>query len=213
MANNLATLNTKLATQLRDAAYGTWTTGEMDDLLTWSTAGLYPRLARPIDPKAAAGASEITMVTSTYFYALPTGILEAFRLDRVGADATEYGPVSGAAWEITGDIHGGTAKVHVSPQLIVNGDKLRVNGYGRYELVTNLPPDDYVPLILAIARAEAYRRVTADRERFKVWLARNQTQNVTINELLQFVNDADAEAIRLWRKVRTLRRPVRGRIW
>lgn len=211
MPNSLATLRGYLETQLRDSAAPlVWSQTEKENLLTWATAGLYPRIARPIDPSAAA--AKITMVANTYYYSMPTGMLEAFRIDWVAADDTENGPISGAAWEIVGDAIGGAAKIHVSPRLIEAGDTLRVHGYGRYDLTTNYPPDDYVPLILAKARAEAVRRVLADRERFKTWLSRNQSQNVSVNELLQMVNEADNEALRLQRQYRTPRKPVRGRI-
>jgi hypothetical protein len=79
----------------------------------------------------------------------------------------------------------------------------------RYFLV----PDDYVPLVLAQARAEALRRMADDRAKFEVWLARNQKQSVSVNELMQLVNDADIEIERLRQRLpRTWRRPVPGRL-
>jgi len=49
MANNLATLNTALATKLRDTGYAVWATGEIDSLLTWAAASLAPGIVADLD--------------------------------------------------------------------------------------------------------------------------------------------------------------------
>ncbi len=213
MANNAATLNTKLATALRDTAYATWGTGEMDDLIAWSVARLFPRFPRPIDPSVSGG--QITIAADTYYYSLPAGIAAVSRIDLLDTSSNELGPISGRAWEITGDVLNGTGKLHISPQIVSSfvGAKLMLHGYGHYDVTTNLIPDDLVPLVLARARAEAYRRVASDRERFKAWLSRNQTQNVSVNEMLQMINEADAEARRLEQtSMRIWMKPVSARV-
>jgi len=78
---------------------------------------------------------------------------------------------------------------------------------------THLIPDDFVPLVLAKARAEAYRRMGSDRVAFENWQARNQKQNVSINELLGLIQEAESEAIRQERAIQPVwRRPVPGRL-
>lgn len=209
MPNDLATLNAKLTTQLRDTgATLVWASTEKDDLLDWAVAGLWPRFSRPLDPAAAT----VALVTDTFFYALPTGVRAVSRVDYVDTNAIEFGPLHGKSWEIAGDAFYGTGKLHVSPAIVSQGGSLRLNGYGVYDTATNLIPDILVPLVLAKARAEAYRRIGPDRVKFKEWLAKNQVQNVSVNELLQFINEADNEMQRIEHSLpRVWMRPVPGR--
>lgn len=208
MANDLATMRTRLATALRDAAHSTWASSEKDELITSAVEDLHPHITRPLDPTSTT----IAMTLDTFFYSLPAGVLYVSRIDHVGADGTEYGPVAGNAWEIVGDPMTGAGKLHLSPQVERVGDILRLNAYGKYDVTTNLVPDRYVPLILADARAEAVRRVLADRERFLSWLSRNQTQNVSVNEMLQMLREAESESDRLRRSFRIWQKPVEGRV-
>ena len=212
MANDLPTLSSKLAQALRDVEHEGWTSLEKDDLIKWSVANLFPRYARYLDPSLAA--QKVTLVSGTYWYALPTGVLEVSTLDLISPTADEYGALDGQAWQITGDPYSGSAKIRVSPQIVDNlGGSVRVHGYGRYDTTTNLIPDDFVQLVVANARAEAYRRMGADRARFEQWQARNQKQNISVNELYSLVTEAESEALRLLRFTpRTWRRPVPGRL-
>ena len=83
--------------------------------------------------------------------------------------------------------------------------------YTKYDTTTHLIPDDLVQLVLAYSRAEAYRRLAGDRQRFTAWLSRNQTQNISINEMLQMINEAETEARRLKAERKTWQKPVPGR--
>ena len=208
MANNLATLSSKLATALRDTAHTTWNSTEKDDLVTWAVASLYPRYVRSIDPTTTT----IPLVSSTYFYALPTGVVEISNIDLYNA-TTEYGPLNGQAWQIAGDIYAGTGKLRLAPSFANTGDTLRLHGYGIYDTTTNLIPDRLVPLISAKARSEAYRRMAGDRARYEKWATTNQKQNVSVNELILLINEADNEALRLDHVSGVTRRlPVPGRL-
>jgi len=296
LANTLATLASKLAQQLRDTDHEVWNSIELDDLVTWSVANLYPRFARYIDPSVTA--ADIALVADTYFYSVPAGMVEVNGVDWKDTDGDELGPLDDQAWQVTGDPFAGNLKVRVAPGIVDQLGTLRLHGYGRYDIgpvgpgitlatsaaaddiidtttahgltagaavefsgltggtgliagvayfviaanlagttfqvstvtggtavnfstditagkvyATHYVPDDYVSLALAQARAEALRRMADDRSKFEVWLARNQKQNVTVNELLQMVNDADIEMERLRRRLpRTWRRPVPGRL-
>jgi hypothetical protein len=208
VANDLATLNSKLATQLRDTSYATWVTGEMDELIKRAVDSLFPRYARPLDPESTT----VTVVADDYYYSLPSGVRSVDRVDRYDSDGNDYGHIAGRSWELVGDVLAGTGKLHIG-QVANADDVLHLHGTGVYDTTTNLIPDHLIALVTARARAEAYRRVMADRERFKAWLARNQNQNVSINEMIQLVNEADAEAGRLARETpRTWQRPVSGRV-
>lgn len=209
MPNDLATLNAKLVTQLRDTGSTlVWASTEKDDLLTWAMASLWPRFSRPLDPAVAT----VALVADTYFYALPAGVRAVSRVDYIDASGNEFGPLHGKSWEIAGDAFYGTGKLHVAPAIVAQGGTLRLNGYGIYDGTTNLIPDILVPLVLATARAEAYRRVAGNRAKFEEWLTVNQVQNVSVNELTQLVNEADNEMQRLKAQLpRTWQKPVPGR--
>lgn len=210
MPNDLATLKSKLARQLHDETNVDWTDAEKGDLITWAVTNLWPRRRREIDP--SAGTSEVSLVAGTIFYNAPSGMEEIVRVDWIDADGNEGGPLW-SAWEITGDAFGGNMKLKVAPMIAERGGKLRVYGYGRFDTSTNFIPDWLVPLVLAKARAEAYRRMGADRARFKNWQTRHPDQDISMGELLQLINEADAEARLLDGELpTTVQRPVPGRV-
>jgi len=295
--NTLATLSSKLSQQLRDTDHATWTSLEKDDLIRYSAASLFPRYSRYFDPSLTA--QKITLVADTYFYTLPTGMLEVSTVDLIDSDNNELGPLDGQAWQITGDWQGGTQKLRIAPHITNDlGGSVRVHGYGRFNIGTVGPgitlatslasddiidtaaahglttgnavefsaltggtgltvgvgyfviaanlaattfqvstieggsavnfttditagtvygtsyiPDDLVSLVLANARAEAYRRMGADRAAFTNWKARNQKQNISVNELYSLITEAESEALRLQRFTpKVWRRPVPGRL-
>ena len=216
MANDIDTLLPALERALRDESDPqTWMNQEKADLIRWAIADLWPRVSREIDQTATA--NKITLVAGTYFYALPAGVLAVSRVDYVDGQSNEAGPLAPGSWEVTGDplAATSTAKLHIPPSVAEAGGSLRLIGYGRYDLVTgasgNLIPDELVPLVLATARAEAYRRMGSDRARFEAWLTRNQVENISINELVILINEADSEAERLWRRHKKWQRPVPAR--
>jgi len=207
MANDLATLRGKLDVQLGDTAHEAWDQTEKEDLITWAVRGLYPRRARnmekpiwPLDPE-------------TEDYAVPTGMREVNRVEWAEV-ATDHLVVRlpGDVWYVYGDPMADSLTLWVSRDYTSADYYLILHGYGVHDFTTNQIPDDYVPLVLAKARAEAYRRMAADRARFEQWLSSNQTQNMSVNELLQLIQDADDQAARLDRMLpRTQRLPVPGR--
>ena len=208
MANDLAGLNAFLDAQLNDAANTVWPSADKDNVITWAVAGLYPHISRVIDPSTAT----IDLTPGTYFYTLPTGVLNVSRVEYINTAGDEVGSLANGSWELVGDPLLGTHLLHVSPSITDADGTLRVHGYGRYNVTTNLIPDEYVPLVLAMARAELYRRTAGDRVRYQEWMSRQQVQNVSVNELMQFVNEADREAARLRSQYRTWQRPVPGRV-
>lgn len=209
MTNNLATLSSKLGTALRDTDHAVWNSTEKDDLVTWATAELWPRYARAMDPSDVL--QEVTLVDDTFAYAVPTDMLEVEQVEWIYGGDTELGFLSAGQWMTTGDEYAGNLKLRIAPGIVTSGGTLRVHGYGRYDLTTNLPPDDYVQLILAKAREEAYRRVAGDRARYQQWMVANQKQGVSVNELLQLADEAERHALRLESRLRTQRRPRPGR--
>lgn len=204
MANDLATLNAKLATALRDTDNATWTSAELDDLLTWSAARLFPRLARSLR-------ESVTLVDDDDQYTL-SSLREVTRVDFLDSDGVLLMPLPDGTWELWGDGETSDPVLYINPVYAKSPYTLRVHGHAPYDLVTALPLDRHVPLILAIARAEAGRREITRRMNFKQWMNENQTQNVTVNELVLLVNEADAEAARLSAEMKTWRKPKPGRV-
>lgn len=215
MANDLETMRQRLRDILYDVEDETWNAGEKDDILDMAVRRLSRRLPRPIDPEAAA--ASITLVTSTYFYSIDSSFAQVDRVFYTDSDSDEIGFLD-SGWEVVGDILAGTAKLHVSPQVVEQGGTLTLYGHGRYSLATqtasqtNAIPDDYVPVVLQWSRAEAYSRLLSDRARFRQWQNQNQVQNVSINELLQMTNEANARAEAEWALVKKWHKPVIGRI-
>ena len=219
----------RLRDQLSDQEDETWSAGEKDDTLQWSVRRLNQRLPRPVDPENEF-ISVIELDPTTYFYAVSAYYTHINAIEWLNANGDEMGYLQ-TGWEVVGDLVTGFAKLHISPQIAVQGGWLRLHGYGRYTLVTRTSigqegtdgeggpgnddysiPDDYVPLVMAWARAECYRRLTADRARFVQWQVANQISNVSINELVQMVNDADRQAEDETIFLKRWQRPVIGRI-
>lgn len=209
MANDLTTLSGKLATALGDTDHETWASAEKDDLVTWAVTSLYPRFARP------ASVPIYPLTADTENYVVPDGLLEVYRVD-VGEVATDLTVrVLDGSWYTYDNPLTGGLKLFINKQYSDADHYYIVHGIGRYDLDTadNYPPDDLVPLILATARSEAYRRVLGQRSRFLQWQASSHEQDVTINELLAMTQEATAEQERLRARVpRTVRRPVPGRL-
>lgn len=206
MANNdLADLKTKLAVALRDSANAVWDTTELGVLLTWSAAALYPRLAM-------AATATIASVDDQEVYTLPAGMREVSMIDWYDDSSKMVMRLPGGSWEIQGDATQDGADLFINRIYSDGSHSFLVHGYKEYDLATNLPLERHAPLIVAKARAEAYRRALGDRAKFQQWQALNQTQNVSVNEMIQMVNEADNEAKRLEQSAFTWRRPKPGRI-
>lgn len=204
MANDTATLRGLLDTQLGDTGHDTWGQTEKESLIQQAVADLAPRYARSLDPESTT----ITLVADDFFYALPSGVVEVHRVDRLNSDGDEAGVVGQGAWSVVGG-----SKLRVAPIVVEAGGTLRLHGFGAYDTTTNYIPDMYVPLVLAMARAEAYRRVAGKRARFLQWQASSQQQDTTVNELLSLTQEAQSEAERLRVRLgRTWRRPVPARL-
>ena len=210
-------MRARLRSQLYDVEDETWSAGEKDDVLLWSVRKLNKRLNRPLDPEATA--QNITLVTDTYFYAIDSTITSVVRVDLYNSSGDALGPLE-AGWETVGDLVTGNGKLHLSPTTVeaTVGGSVRMTAYGRYELLTQASsqtsanPDDYITLVLSTARAEAYRRLVSDRARFRQWQTNNQVQNISVNELIQMVTDADRQAEDEWAYLKRWQKPVIGRI-
>lgn len=201
MANDAATLLGYLETKVRDTSNAVWTEAELALYLKWATARLYPTVAEDVREL-------VTLVDDQDQYTLTT-VSDVTRVDLINAASPNelVAHLMGGTWAFWSSHEGLGGTLYVNPDYASTAYKLRVHGYGPYDLTTNLPPDRFVPTILAMAAAEAIRVMMTDRAKFKQWDALAQSQNISVNEFAQMVNEGDAEYRTLLSQNRTWRRP------
>lgn len=204
MANTLAVLNGLLDIALRDTSDETWTSAEKDSLIEQAVDDC------PLRPLLHGDATQ-ALTSGTYYYALPVAVASVSRIDVADADGNEAGSIPGGLWEVIGDPLTSAAEVHIDPRVVDRwgtGATIRYIGYGRYDTTTNLIPDDFVPFVIAHARAEAYGRMASDRARFRNWETSEQPLNISVNELLTLINDAQLERDRHRVRIMRWRKPM-----
>jgi len=204
VANDSATLVALLQTALRDTSDETWTGVEKAALIEQAVDDC------PLRPLLHDDATQ-ALTSGDYYYALPVAVASVSRIDVADADGNEAGSIPGGLWEVIGDPLTSDAEVHIDPRVVDRwgtGATIRYIGYGRYDTTTNLVPDDFVPFVIAHARAEAYGRMASDRARFKQWANDEQTLNISVNELLQLINDAQLERDRHRARIMRWRKPM-----
>lgn len=213
MPNDLATLRGKLDTQLNDATHQTWTQAEKEELVTQAVNGLYPAFARPFS------APIWPLTANREIYPAPAGMMEVHRVElgKVANDELVQVLDTGT-WYTYNNPLADELEIFVNQRYSDPDYYYILHGVGRYTLTAGQTPDQLIPdalvqKVLADARAEAYRRLVGQRARFLQWQSSNQQQDVTINELLALVQEAQSEAERLRARLpRTYRRPVPARL-
>lgn len=203
MANTLAVLNGLLDTALRDTSDVTWSSDEKNQLIRQAVDDCPPRPLKHDD-------ASIDFVSGAYYHDLPAGVVSVSRIDIEDVNGDPAGSVSGGLWELIGDPLTGDAEIFVSPRLVerYDGGTGHLIGYGRYDTTTNLIPDDYIPFVLAHAKAAAYGAMASDRARFRNWETDEQPHNVSVNELVLLINDAQAERDRQAARIFRYRKPM-----
>jgi hypothetical protein len=208
VANDLATLRTKLAVALSDPTFGYWSSAEMDDLVKDAVGNLWPRYGRRVDGQSIT----ITLVPGTSFYTIPSTVKEIDSIQWIDSGGVFLDYLPDGTWLPTYD-ENGTPKLQINPAYADQGGTLRLSGILKYDTATTLIPDDLTDLVMSMARAEAYRRALADRMRFRQWATSNQVSNTSVNEMLGVISESERKAAE-WRQThpRTQRRPVPGRV-
>lgn len=203
MANDLATLNGLLDIALRDTSDETWTSAEKDSLIEQAVDACPPRPLLHDD-------ASLSLVAGAYYHTLPAGVVSISRIDLEDIDGNERGAIAGGLWEVIGDTLTDAAEVRIDQRIVDrwDGGTAHLIGYGRYDTVTNLIPDEYVPYVIAHARAEAYGRMASDRARFRNWETSEQPLNISVNELLTLINDAQLERDRHRARIMRWRKPM-----
>ena len=203
MANDSATLVALLQTALRDTSDATWTSAEKTALIEQAVDACPPRPLLHDD-------ASLSLVAGAYYHTLPAGVVSISRIDLEDIDGNERGAIAGGLWEVIGDTLTDAAEVRIDQRIVDrwDGGTAHLIGYGRYDTVTNLIPDEYVPYVIAHARAEAYGRMASDRARFRNWETSEQPLNISVNELVQLVNDAQLERDRHRARIMRWRKPM-----
>lgn len=199
----LDSMRAALATALRDETFTVWTSAEMNGLLAGAVAELYPRVASTVR-------ESVPLTSNVDQYALTT-VSEVSRVDILDELGRRTMALPGGTWEVWGNQETAGVTLYINPGYSTPGLTLRVHGYAPYDLNVTAPPLRLQKLALAIARAEALRRMVGSRARYEKWMALNQKANVSVNELTQMMNEADGEAARLRSMSKTWRRPVPAR--
>lgn len=198
-------LGPKLETALRDTTNAVWGASEIDDILTYAldeTNSVRPRVVSDV----------VALVTDTDTYVL-TNVYEVFRVDLLDANSKLIYPIPHGAWEMWGDNQTAGQTLYINPRYARTGYSLRIHGYAPYTYSgTTNPPSRVQQAILALARAEAYRRVTGERARYEQYATANPRSDTSMAELLQLTNEADAEGQRLLSSIRLIKRPVSARM-
>lgn len=210
MPNDLATLRARLETQLSDATNAAWSQAEKEDLIRDAVQNLYPHNARPFV------APIWPLTANKENYNAPTGMLEVHRVE-LGAVATDLllRVLDTGTWYTYDDALTGSLKLFINKRYSDPAYYYIVHGVGRYDLTTvgNYIPDHLIPLVLASARLEAYRRSVGEAARFEQWQNADPTQMGSVNQLLSLVENAERDLMRLRATIgRTNRRPVPARL-
>jgi len=203
VANDSATLVALLQTALRDTSDATWTSAEKTALIEQAVDACPPRPLLHDD-------ASLSLVAGAYYHTLPAGVVSISRIDLEDIDGNERGAIAGGLWEVIGDTLTDAAEVRIDQRIVDrwDGGTAHLIGYGRYDTVTNLIPDEYVPYVIAHARAEAYGRMASDRARFRNWETSEQPLNISVNELLTLINDAQLERDRHRARIMRWRKPM-----
>jgi hypothetical protein len=201
----LADITGKLETALTDTSNAVWSSAELNDILTVACA----RIARD---RQRVVRDSIDLVDDQETYTL-TNVYTAQRVDLLDSDGYFVMKIPDGAWEIWGDQATAGQTLFINRRYANSNYSLRVHGYAPYDLVTNTPTANstFEGAILALARVEALRRIEHERSRYQQWANTNPRGNTSVNELLNMIREAEAEANALRAEIRLIIRPMPGK--
>jgi hypothetical protein len=199
-------LKPKLRTQLsdEDAADYVWTDTELDAILGYALDE-----TNRVRPRVVSDVIALTANDDTYVL---TNVYEVFRVDLLDSNDKLIMPMPHGTWEVWGDNQTAGQTLYINPRYTFQDYSIRVHGYGPYDFTTNTPPTQVQQAILALSRAEAYRRVTGERARYEQYSTANPRGDTSMSELLGLTNEADSEAQRLLSNIRLIKKPTVGRM-
>ena len=185
----LSDLRTQVAADLRDAAFDTWTSDEIDDLINQgidAVGDVYPR--QIVQTIGTVSASVSSCSASAFRY--------VFRLDIYTSAGSYDGEmphaISGAdsGWEF----HNGI--IYLPPNWMPDaGDTLRAWGYGSYvQLSSSTSTTDLDTsaqnAVRVFCQAEGFHRLIASRVAYQQWQSQSANTDVTALALNQIAFNA-----------------------
>lgn len=205
MANTQSVLVDLLRTALRDASDATWPETEKQSLVDRAVD------ACPLRPLLRTDVM-FPISDGDHSYGIDPTVASISRID-LTLDGAPAGSIPSGLWEVTGDLSTGNAEVTIDPSTVtrLSGRTAQVIGHGRYDTASHPVPDDFVPFVIAHARAEAWSRMVSDRARFRNWEVSEQTLNVSVNEVVLMLNDAQREREREQSRIFRFRKPMPAR--
>lgn len=197
-------LKDTLERALRDETNDIWNTTELDVILGYALEQV-----NQVRPRQVR--DTITLVADQDTYTL-TNVYSVNRVDLLDSDNKVVRVLAPGTWEVWGDNESAGQTLYINPSFAKTPYQLRVHGYGPYDFTTNTPPTVVQNAIVSLARAEALRRLSNDRARFRQWAQTNPRGDTSVSEAIGMVNEADAEANRLLRSIKLIKRPTVGRV-
>lgn len=197
-------LKPELRRAVQDEAESIWDDTELDEIL--DMALMQTNMVRQRSVR-----DTISLVDDQDTYSL-TNVYTVVRIDLLDEDNKLIRVLSAGTWEVWGDNASSGQTIYINPRFAHEPYKIRVHGYGPYDYTTNEPDQTVQAALLALARAEALRRLASDRSRYRQWATSNPRSDTSVNELLQIINEADAEGNRLLRAIKLINRPTVGRM-
>ena len=143
-------------------------------------------------------------------YAL-TNVYSIHRVDWLDADDRVIMQLPPRSYEVWGDGQSEAQTLWLANLYGRETYSVRVHGYAPWEWSATAFPYEVQQMIIAVARAEALRRLTHERSRFRQWASSNPRSDVSVTELLSMTNEADNNARELLNKLRIIKKPVLGR--
>lgn len=180
-----------------------WSTTELEFMLESALARI--NAARPRSVR-----DEIALTADDDQYAL-VNVHTVHRVDWLDSNDKVIMQLPPRAWEIWGDNETEAQTIWVSTAYARTNFSIRVHGYAPWEWSATAFPYQVQQMLIAIARAEALRRLTSERSRFRKWASSNPRSDVSVTELLSMTNEADNYARELLEKLRIIKKPVIGR--
>ncbi len=198
-------LEPALAESLRDSTHLVWQASELTTILGYAleeTNRVRPRVVSDL----------LSLVSEQDQYTL-VNVYTVFRVDLLDSTNKVVMLLPAGSWEIWGDNASLSQTLYINPQYARVPYKLRVHGYGPYVYTgtTANPPLQVQEAILAVARAEALRRVATERSRFEQYATGNPRSDTSVSEVIGQVQDAERRAQQLLTDIKLIRRPTAGK--
>lgn len=201
----LSDLRTYTARALRDTANGTWTTGELDDLINQGIdeiSSFYPKDVVSTFATVSAGVVSYAASSYTNIYRIDQYDGTTFR--GVVPHGTGEGPDSG--WEL----HAGIVWFPPTYQM-PTGYTLRAFGYGAYiQLTASSQTTDLdttgIWAVVRYAQVEGWAALMGDRAKFMQWQTDSNNTDVSPLVMAQLYNAALSRWARQVRRMRKMRK-------